>query len=212
MKLPMKYNKPTNKYTITNKRQLKSFWGIRMICFRVAPWRFVFVWPHANGAHSIIVNRFTWNIKSRSINLFRSHDVFKLISYLIAAPWNLRLLLRWFFDLDLRRSQVTKTCIFKFNSFTKFEIHLVEFPLNLIQLIKTNVFHQDMDIQNNYIMFICISFKEKKVIWDPLLESGVAPESEHGGSTKLKYDKVSRWVFLLNKPIWFRFRREKLCI
>ena len=35
------------------------------------------------------------------------------------------------------------------------------------------------------------------MIRDPLLESGVAPESEHGGSTKLKYDKVSRWVFLL---------------
>ena len=92
---------------------------------------------------------------------------------------------------------MTNPCIFKSNLFTKLEINLVEFPLSMIQLIKTNVFHQDMDIQNNYIMFICISFKEKKVIWDPLLESGVAPESEHGGSTKLKYDKVSRWVFLL---------------
>ena len=108
--------------------------------------RFVLVWPHANGAHSIIVNRFTWNIKSRSINLFRSHDVFKLISYLIAAPWYLRLLLRRFFDLDLRRSQVTNQCIFKSNLFTKLEIHLVEFPLSMVQLIKTNVF-QDMDIK-----------------------------------------------------------------
>ena len=35
------------------------------------------------------------------------------------------------------------------------------------------------------------------MIRDPLLEIGVAPESGHGGSTKLKYDKVSRWVFLL---------------